>query len=202
MELFSETFPQGGRIPERCAYGRIGPGGETVPSENLNPHLAWRGAPQGTRSFVLACLDDDVPTEFGGARVSGGELPCWQPRRRFVHWVQADVPAGCTEVALGGLSGENKTAPGRGRIGVNDYSRGGTPAPGAVGTGYDGPCPPAFDSRWHGYRFMVMALDVESLALPEVFRWPDVEAAMAGRVLACAELVGFYTLNPRLARTH
>lgn len=27
-----------------------------------NPHLAWSGVPDGTRSFLLVCVDPDVPT--------------------------------------------------------------------------------------------------------------------------------------------
>ena len=46
---------------------------------------------------------------------------------------------------------------------------------------------------------MVFALDTESLDLPAEIRWADVEAAMKPHLLASAELVGRYTLNPRLA---
>lgn len=196
MELYSKTLAQGGRIPERCAYGRLGESGETVPSDNLNPHLAWLKVPEGTRAYVVACLDDDVPTDFG--ELVDGELPAWQPRRRFVHWVQANVPAEVTEIAEGALSNDSKLAPGFGLAGVNDYSRGNPVEPGAVGTGYDGPCPPGIDSRHHVYRWIVAALDAE-LQLPEVFTWSDVAEAMKGHVLACSELQGFYSLNPRLA---
>ena len=38
----------------------------------------------------------------------------------------------------------------------------------------------------------------EALELPESFTWADVEKASEGRVLATAEIVGRYTLNPRL----
>ena len=27
-----------------------------------NPHLAWSDVPDGTRSFLLVCVDPDVPT--------------------------------------------------------------------------------------------------------------------------------------------
>ena len=73
MFIRSETFEMGARIPARCAYGRIGPGG-TIDSDNLNPALAWGEAPEGTKSFVLFCIDDDVPTVFDG-RDAGGHLP-------------------------------------------------------------------------------------------------------------------------------
>ena len=116
-----------------------------------------------------------------------------------MHWVQPNCPADVTSIAEGALAEERKTTPGFGAVCINDYSRGGTPVPGETGTGYDGPCPPFFDARWHYYRFMVFALDAPRLELPENATWQDVDAAMKGHVLASAELVGRYTLNPRLA---
>ena len=176
----------------------MGEDGSTVRSANLNPQLSWTDVPEGTASFVLACLDDDVPTDLS-ERDASGEIPVCQPRRRFVHWVQPNCPVTVTSIAQGALSGTGKTTPGFGDVCINDYSRGGTPAPGETGTGYDGPCPPFFDARWHYYRFMVFALDAERLELSPNATWQDVDAAMKGHVLASAELVGRYKLNPRLA---
>lgn len=199
MKIRSNTFEMGDAIPERCAYGRKGASGETVRSENLNPHLAWSDAPEGTKAFVLACLDDDVPTSREPSALdAAGEIPASQARRRFVHWVQANVPADVTEVAEGELSGEKRACSGFGLAGWNDYTGGNPPAERTeTGWGYDGPCPPFFDARIHFYRFIVLALS-EALELPESFTWADVEKASQGRVLATAEIVGRYTLNPRL----
>lgn len=158
MKITSDNFKQGDFIPEALAWGRIGEDGSTVRSTNLNPQLSWTDAPEGTASFVLACLDDDVPTDLA-ERDASGEIPVSQPRRRFVHWVQPNCPADVTSIAEGALAEERKTTPGFGAVCINDYSRGGTPAPGETGTGYDGPCPPFFDARWHYYRFMVFALE-------------------------------------------
>ena len=100
MKIRSNTFEMGDAIPERCAYGRKGASGETVRSENLNPHLAWSDAPEGTKAFVLACLDDDVPTSREPSALdAAGEIPASQARRRFVHWVQANVPADVTDAS-------------------------------------------------------------------------------------------------------
>ena len=199
MKLFSKTFPDGGLIPARCGYGRIGAAGETVSSENLSPQLAWDEVPAGTKSFVIACLDDDVPTDVS-ERDASGELPATQLRRRFVHWVQVDVDAGVRSVPEGAFRHGTVVPATLGREGINDYSRGGVPAAGECGTGWDGPCPPFFDARPHTYRFFVLALDVERLeGLPVRFRWEDVERLSRGHVLAGAELDGRYTLNPRLA---
>ena len=37
MDISSRTFSEGEMIPERCAYGRMGEGGQTVRSANLSP---------------------------------------------------------------------------------------------------------------------------------------------------------------------
>ena len=197
MKIFSDHLSQGGVIPAVYAWGRIGPNGETVRSSNRTPDLHWTEIPDGTRSFVLACLDDDMPTDRN-ERDARGEIPAFQTRCRFVHWVQADIPLSVTEIPEDALTEEKKLTAGFGRVGINDYSRGQTVLPGDTGSGYDGPCPPSFDARWHYYRYMVIAVDLESLSLPESFRWEDVERAVQGHVLATAELVCRYSLNPRM----
>jgi len=200
MKIFSDHLLQGDVIPAVYAWGRIGPNGETIRSENRTPDLRWTDIPEGTRSFVLACLDDDVPTDRH-ERDANGEIPAYQPRCRFVHWVQADIPLSVTEIPEDALTESKKLRAGFGRIGVNDYSRGEKVSLGETGSGYDGPCPPFFDARWHYYRYMVIAVDVETLSLPDYFCWQDVEKALQGHVLASAELVGRYSLNPRIAQS-
>ena len=49
-------------IPGRCAFAVKAPKGHIKLSDNLNPELSWSGAPAGTRSFALLCIDPDVPT--------------------------------------------------------------------------------------------------------------------------------------------
>ena len=61
MRLFSNTLVDGERIPEAHALGVPGDNGP-VPGANRSPHLRWEGAPAGTRSFALICVDPDVPT--------------------------------------------------------------------------------------------------------------------------------------------
>ena len=53
MKLWSNSWTNGDRIPERHAAGRPdGAGGATF-SDNLNPYLAWSDLPAGTQSLVL-----------------------------------------------------------------------------------------------------------------------------------------------------
>lgn len=203
MFIRSNAFEQGGRIPARCAVARLDADGSVVESDNLHPALVWGDAPAGTKSFVLFCLDDDVPTSF--EKNPAGELDVQMPRRRFVHWLQANVPASVTALAEGELSNGSRQKQGFGVPGLNDYAMWtyeGRVGPNNTGLGYDGPRPPAFDARWHFYRFSVAALDVERLELEEGFGYEALLAAMKDHVLATAEVVGRYSLNARVAAEH
>lgn len=51
---------------------------------NRSPHIAWQGAPQGTKSFVITMYDPDAPTGSG-----------------WWHWVLANVPANVSEFKEG-----------------------------------------------------------------------------------------------------
>ena len=84
--------------------------------------------------------------------------------------------------------------------GVNDYTGwfAGDADMGGDYLGYDGPCPPWNDARLHHYHFKLHALDVAALSLRHGFTLAELRAAMAGRVLAEAELIGTYSLNPAL----
>lgn len=54
--------------------------------------------------------------------------------------------------------------------------------------GYGGPCPP---TGIHRYLFRVFALD-DTLRLPERSTWAEISAAMRGKVLAEAVVMGRY----------
>ncbi|WP_456432340.1 YbhB/YbcL family Raf kinase inhibitor-like protein [Thermosulfuriphilus sp.] len=68
MKISSEAFGDGGRIPTK--YVMIPAGGE-----NLSPPLSWEGAPPGTKSFALSCVD---PHPIA---------------RNWVHWLVINIPA-------------------------------------------------------------------------------------------------------------
>ena len=60
----STAFRQGSDIPKKY----------TCDGDNVSPPLAWSGAPESTRSFLLVCDDPDAPAEI------------------FHHWAAFDIP--------------------------------------------------------------------------------------------------------------
>jgi Raf kinase inhibitor-like YbhB/YbcL family protein len=208
MKLHSDSFEHDAIIPAEFAFGEPGEGGEPcVLAGNRNPHLRWDGAPAGTRSFAISCVDSDAPSRADDVNKADREVPSDLPRTDFAHWLMVDIPADCHEIAAGSCSHgvtahgkQDPSGPAGSRQGINDYTGWFAGDADMAGDyhGYDGPCPPFNDSIVHRYRFRVYALDVEALALPGGFRLADFEAALDGHVLAQAERVGHYTLNRRL----
>ena len=102
---------------------------------NRSPHLAWSGAPAGTKSFAVTCFDPDAPTGSG-----------------FWHWLVVNIPANVTELALDAGSPKAPKLPGGALQTRTDFG-----AP-----GYGGPCPPQGDHP-HRYLFTVFAVSVDKL---------------------------------------
>jgi len=95
------------------------------------------------------------------------------PKMTWVHWVLYNLPPDGA-----GLPEAVKSLPPGTREGLNDWKR----------TGYGGPCPPI---GRHRYFHKLYALDA---VLPDLDRptKAKLEAAIKGRVMAHAELVGTY----------
>jgi Raf kinase inhibitor-like YbhB/YbcL family protein len=205
MKLHSDSFARGKPIPAEFAFGRRGDAGEPcVLSANRNPGLQWDDVPAGTRSFVLLCVDPDVPSRADDVNQAGRVVPADLPRVDFAHWLLIDVPADCRAIAAGscsdGITARGKSAPAGpagSRQGINDYTAwfAGDPQMSGDYHGYDGPCPPFNDSIPHRYFFRLFALDVERLPLADGFRMADVLRALHGHVLAEAALYGTYSLK-------
>ena len=128
LKVWSNDLKDGGTLPNAQVYNDWG-----FKGENLSPHLAWSGAPEGTKSFVVTVYDPDAPTGSG-----------------FWHWVVINIPATATELPRG--CGSGKVALPAGALQTRTDM--GTP-------GYMGSAPPA--GPVHHYIFTVYALKVEKL---------------------------------------
>lgn len=107
--------------------------------DDVSPHLTWKNAPAGTKSFAITVYDPDAPTGSG-----------------WWHWQIVNIPANITEVAANAGSTKKTLAPSGSMQIKNDYGS----------RGFGGACPPVGHGIHH-YRFTVHALSVEKLALPE-----------------------------------
>ena len=210
MKLTSESFADGGAIPAPFAFCRMDPKTHAGLSDNRNPQLAWSGAPQGTKSFVVICHDPDVPSQGDDVNQEGRTVPASLPRVDFFHWVLLDLPASTAAIAAGQFSSSvvargkpGPRAAGGARQGVNSYTGWFASDKDMSGEyrGYDGPCPPWNDEIPHRYVFTVYALDVARLAVPDSFDGPAVRNAVKGHVLAEAAITGRYSLNPSVKLT-
>lgn len=99
------------------------------------------------------------------------------PAGTWVHWVIFNIP-GKTQSLAGGVEKREEFGDGS-KQGKNDFRK----------IGYGGPCPPP--GRPHRYFFKLFALGSE-LTLPAGASKADLEHAMAGHILAQAELMGRY----------
>jgi Raf kinase inhibitor-like YbhB/YbcL family protein len=100
------------------------------------------------------------------------------PGRIWVHWVIYNIPPAATGLGEG-IPADEQLDDGS-RQGRNDFRR----------TGYGGPCPPPGDP--HRYFFKLYALDTLLDLEPGVTTKAELEAAMAGHVLAETQLMGTF----------
>ena len=207
MKLWSQSWSNGERIPERFAAGRLDGVSGVGFSANVSPHLAWSDSPVGTRSFALICHDFDVPSKADDVNQADREVPEDLPRIDFFHWVLVDLPSTTTAIAEGefsqGFTPRGKPGPAGphgSRQGLNDYTAwyAGNAEMAGNYFGYDGPFPPFNDSLVHHYVFTLYALGVEQAAVEGHFTGPQARQAIYPHVLAEATHSGTYTLNRRL----
>lgn len=204
MKLTVLSFENGATVPTEFVMGIPTESGQATFGPNRSPHLIWSNAPEGTKSFTLICTDHDAPSVRDDANQPDRTVPFDLPRADFYHWVLVDIPADVNELPAG-CDCEGVTPRGKdvgktpyGTRGVNSYTSWFAGDPNMEGDygGYDGPFPPWNDERVHRYHFVLYALDVESLGLDGAFDGADALLAMRGHVLATADWVGTYAINP------
>ncbi|PID50355.1 MAG: YbhB/YbcL family Raf kinase inhibitor-like protein [Proteobacteria bacterium] len=206
MEIKINSWANGAAIPEKFAFGKIPNEGHFALSSNVNPTIAWRGAPEETQSYAIICHDPDAPSSSEFVNQEGKTVPADLARVDFYHWVLVNIPAHITQIAEGEDStsvtpkGKHPEQKAYGLTGINSYTdwfAGDAEMAGNYG-GYDGPCPPWNDSIPHRYYFTVYALDVETLNLHGAFTGTEALAALEGHILAKASHMGTYSMNPKL----
>jgi hypothetical protein len=89
MDITSKDFQHNQAIPPV----------HTCDGKDISPHLAWSGAPEGTKSFALTCIDPDAPM---------GD---------FIHWLIYNIPAHASELPRGG------PLPAGAREAANDFGK-------------------------------------------------------------------------------
>ena len=107
--------------------------------QDSSPQLSWSGAPAGTKSYAVTMYDPDAPTQSG-----------------FWHWAVADIPVGTTSLDTGAGDENGTGIPGGAVTLANDAGL----------ARYLGSAPPPGHGVHH-YYFVVHAVDVESLELPD-----------------------------------
>lgn len=207
MQLISNSFKNASVIPEEFAFAKMDPKNHVALSANRNPHLKWIGAPEGTKSFVLICHDDDVPSKPDDVNKEGRLVRATLRRIEFFHWLLLDIHADVSEIAAGSQSNgvvprgkAGPVEPNGCRHGINDYTGwfAGDEEMSGTHYGYDGPWPPWNDALLHHYAFTLFALNVLPLEIKGPLRGPQVKSALVGHVLGQATLIGTYSLNPNL----
>lgn len=206
MELMSSSIVDGEPISAEYALAEPADEGHVTFAGNMNPHLAWSGAPAGTLSYAVTCIDLDAPRVGDDVNQEDREVPLDLERAEFTHWLLADLPADSREIEAGSHSagvtprGKAANAAPQGVHGENDYTMWfeGDGELGGSWNGYDGCAPPWNDSIHHRYRFTVHALDVAALELGPGFGKDELMVAMEGHVLASASITGTYATNPSL----
>lgn len=157
FELDSADVTAGGRLGEAHVFEGFGCSGG-----NLSPQLAWRNAPEGTRSYAITAYDPDAPTGSG-----------------WWHWVVWNIPASTDNLPRG--IGKLAKLPDGAVEGRTDFGE----------PGYGGACPPPGDEA-HRYIFTVHALKVERLDLPANPTAALVGYMVNANTLGKASLTGHY----------
>ncbi|MFM9873495.1 MAG: YbhB/YbcL family Raf kinase inhibitor-like protein [Fimbriimonadaceae bacterium] len=158
--LTSTAFQNGTRIPiEHTGVGT-----------NTSPPLAWKGAPAGTKSFMIICTDPDAPS------------PANPDPNPFVHWIILNIPATTANLLASIPRLEQVSTPLGAVQGPNGFGE----------IGYSGPMPPAGSGK-HRYVFTILAMDRVHVLDPNLSS-EEFLKILDSSVLAKAELMGTYEI--------
>lgn len=146
------------------SYGEEIPIVHTCEGEDRSPELHWSGVPDNAESLALIMEDPDAPDPE-------------MPKMIFVHWIVYNMDPARTRIPAG--RPQEEIIEDLGVQGKTDFKR----------LWYEGPCPPVGE---HRYYFKLYALD-SKLDLSGGATRDELLAAMEGRILDQAELMGVYT---------
>ena len=132
LQLTSDDIVEGQAMDADQVFAGFGCDGA-----NLAPSLAWSGAPEGTKSFIITAYDPDAPTGSG-----------------FWHWSVFNIPATVSDLPEG--AGSDAIPLPDGAIQArNDFSH----------NAFGGACPP--EGRSRRYVFTVYAMPQATLPIDE-----------------------------------
>jgi hypothetical protein len=134
LTLTSNSFKDGDYLDNM--YHLSEPYGFGCNGDNLSPHFAWSGVPDGTESFVMTVFHPDAPTGSG-----------------FWHWVVVNIPAGVRELAMGAGALDSGKMPAGSLQVRTDIAK----------PGYIGPCLPKGVRGVHRYFFTLHAVNVKEM---------------------------------------
>ena len=130
---------------------------------NKSPHLAWSGAPAGTKSFAVTCFDPDAPTGSG-----------------FWHWLVVNIPPNVSELALDAGNPKASKLPAGALQTRTDFGA----------AGYGGPAPPP--GHPHRYLFTVFAVGTDTLPVTADTSAAVIGFQLHFNTLAKAAIMGLY----------
>lgn len=151
---------------EAFSSGQPIPKEYTVEGQDQSPPLAWDHVPPNCREFALICEDPDAPS-----------------KEPWVHWILYKIPAEVRQLPAGVPATAQLQSPPGALQGRNSWTSGSM-------IGYRGPAPPPRHGVHH-YHFRLYALD-SKLPLDPSADKAALKTAMAGHILAEAELIGTF----------
>jgi Raf kinase inhibitor-like YbhB/YbcL family protein len=158
LELKSADIADGGTLKIEQVADTFGCKGG-----NVSPGVAWTGAPEGTKSFVVSLYDPDAPTGSG-----------------WWHWTVFDIPASVDSLPEGAGGADGKGLPKGAIQGRTDFGN----------SAFGGACPPAGPT--HRYVLTLTALKIKSLGLDSNASGALVGFLAKANALASASITATY----------